>query len=170
MATPEFIRTLREKVGTSVLQVPTAAVFTIDSSNRVLAVRNHGRSEWTIPGGIVEPYEVPSDAAVREAWEETGIYVNLERVLGIYGGVDCTTTYSNGDQVSWVVTIFVARPVGGTLRPDNEETEEARYFTRTELETLPCTPLFRKALEAEKTGALQTFFQPPIWKPDADLP
>lgn len=169
MSTPDFIRALREKVGTSVLQVPTAAVFTVDGSNRVLAVRNHGRSQWTIPGGIVEPYEVPSDAAVREAWEETGIYVSLERVLGIYGGVDCGTTYPNGDQISWVVTIFVACPIRGILRPDDEETEEARYFTRSELETLPCTPLFRMALEAEKTGAFQTFFRPSLWKRNTDL-
>ena len=168
MSTPAFIRALRKKVGTSMLQVPTVATLTVDASNRILLVRNRGMSEWTTPGGIVEPYELPSDAAVRETWEESGVYVSLERVLGIFGGVECARTYPNGDQISWVVTVFAARPVHGTPRPDNEETEEARYFSRSELETLPCRPHLRMVLEAEGTGTSQTVFRPSLWEPNAD--
>ena len=124
-------------------------------------------SEWTTPGGVIEPYETPSDAAVLETWEETGLHVSLERVLGVFGGIHCGSTYPNGDQVSWVAIVFMARPVGGMPRPDNDETKEARYFSRSELETLPCTPHLRVSLEAERMGALQAVFQPARWKPNS---
>ena len=150
------------------LQVPTVAVLTVDESNRVLLVRNRGMHEWTTPGGIVEPYELPSDAAVRETWEETGVYVSLERVLGIFGGAHCVRTYPNGDQISWVGTAFLARPVHGIPRPDNEETEEARFFVRSELETLPCRAHLRWILEADGKGTSQTVFQPSLWKPSTE--
>lgn len=34
---------------------------------------------WVLPGGAIEPEEVPADAALREAWEETALHVRLER-------------------------------------------------------------------------------------------
>ena len=35
--------------------------------------------------GMIEPYETPSDAAVREMWEETALYVQLTHVIGVFG-------------------------------------------------------------------------------------
>ena len=167
MPTPEFVQALRNKIGSSLLHVPAVSVLTVDESNRVLLVRNRAMSEWTTPGGIVEPYETPADAAVRETWEETGVHVSLERILGVFGGANCASTYPNGDQVSWVAITFMGHPVRGLPRPDNVETKEARYFTRAELKTLPCTPHLRMTLDAESMGTSQAVFQPSLWEPDA---
>jgi len=70
-----YIQDLRAKIGTTVLEIPTVSIVTLDERNRVLLVRHIEGNNWTTPGGMIEPYETPADAAVREMWEETGLYV-----------------------------------------------------------------------------------------------
>ena len=84
----------------------------------MLLVRHVEGDLWTTPGGMIEPEETPANAAVREAWEETGLVVELVRIVGVFGGERCTSTYANGDRIAWVSTVFEARVIGGTLRPD----------------------------------------------------
>src|ERR1700754_3693874 len=111
MPMSEYVRELRAKIGTTVLEVPSVSILTFDDRQRVLLVRHVEGNDWTTPGGMVEPYETPADAAVREMWEETGLYVALTHVVGVIGGAMCSSTYSNGDKVSWVSTVFAATPV-----------------------------------------------------------
>ena len=56
-------------------------------------VRHVEGNDWTTPGGMIEPYETPSNAAVREMWEETGLYVELTHVIGVFGGEILSSTY-----------------------------------------------------------------------------
>src|SRR5438874_12135388 len=133
MPMSDYIRALRQKIGTTVLEVPTVSILTFDDRKRVLLVRHAEGDDWTTPGGMIEPYETPSNAAVREMWEETGLHVALTHIVGVFGGEVCASTYSNGDKVSWVSTIFAAERLGGTLLPDGGETWEVRYFGRAEL-------------------------------------
>jgi phosphatase NudJ len=60
------------------------ALVVVRQADRFLLVqeRKYGQS-WTIPGGRVEPGETLTDAAVREALEETGIHVRLDGVVRI---------------------------------------------------------------------------------------
>ena len=165
MPMSDYIRRLRALVGTTVLELPTASVLVFDDDDRVLLVRHVEGNNWTTPGGMIEPYETPADAAVRETWEETGLFVELTRIVGVFGGPPCTATYANGDQVSFVSTVFAARPLRGTLKPDGEETLEARYWSRDEIGRLPCKPhvnLFVAAASA-RDGMAQ--FQPSAWQP-----
>jgi 8-oxo-dGTP pyrophosphatase MutT (NUDIX family) len=76
-----YVRALREKIGTTVLEVPSVSVFVFDDADRVLLVRHVNGEHWTTPGGMVEPYETPANAAVREVWEETGLFVNLTHII-----------------------------------------------------------------------------------------
>jgi ADP-ribose pyrophosphatase YjhB (NUDIX family) len=165
MPMSEYVRGLREKIGTTVLEVPTVAVITIDAGERVLLVRHVEGNEWTTPGGMIEPYELPADAAVREMWEETGIHVALTHVVGVFGGTLCSGTYANGDKIAWVSTVFGAAPIRGTLKPDGEETLEARYFSRTETRSLRCKPHVQLVLEAAYSREQKAHFQQATWEP-----
>ena len=165
MPMSDYIRGLRALIGSVVLEVPTVAVLTFDDNNRVLLVRHVEGNDWTTPGGMIEPYETPSNAAVREMWEETGLHVELTRVIGVFGGGLCASTYSNGDKVSWVSTVFAGRPVQGVLRPDGEETLEARYFAHTETRDIRCKPHVQLFLEAAYSLQQKAQFQQPTWKP-----
>jgi ADP-ribose pyrophosphatase YjhB (NUDIX family) len=165
MPMSDYMRELRAKVGTTVVEIPTVSVLTFDDQRRVLLVRHAEGNDWTTPGGMIEPYETPSNAAVREMWEETGLYVALTHIVGVFGGELCASTYSNGDKVSWVSTVFAADPVGGTMKPDGEETLEVRYFERTELNTVRCKPHIRLFLDAGYSPQRRAHFQPPTWLP-----
>ena len=103
MPMSDYIRNLRAMIGTTVLEVPTVSVLVEDAQNRVLLVRHVEGNDWTTPGGMMEPYETPADAAVREMWEETGLFVTLTGIVGVFGGPLCSSTY--GNDVGWSGTV-----------------------------------------------------------------
>ena len=165
MPIPEFIRKLRRKIGNDLLVLPTVTVLVFDACDRALLVRDADNGLWTTLGGIIEPYETPSDAALREAFEEAGVIVELQRLVGVFGGRDCTTTYANGDRLSWVSTVFEAAIVSGEPAPDNEEVTEVRFFCKSELRDIQCTPHVSEYLEVAWRREQSGYFQPADWKP-----
>ena len=167
MPMSDYIRNLRALIGTTVLETPTVSVLVFDANDRVLLVRHAEGNEWTTPGGMIEPYETPADAAVRETWEETGLVVTLTRIVGVFGGELCSSTYGNGDQVAWVSTVFRGEIVSGTPRPDNEETLEVRYFARPDLDGVKCKPHARLFVDAGYASSPVAQFQAPTWRPPA---
>jgi 8-oxo-dGTP pyrophosphatase MutT (NUDIX family) len=165
MPMSDHMRRLRAMVGTTVLEVPTVSVLVFDEQQRVLLVRHAEGNDWTTPGGMIEPYETPSDAAVRETWEETGLHVALTRILGVFGGELCASHYANGDRIAWVSTVFEGERIGGTPQPDGDETLEVRYVARADVDALPCKPHVRLFLDAGYAAGSDAKFQPPTWKP-----
>ena len=113
-----YIQQLRARVGHERLLLPSVSVHLFDADGRLLLVRQRDGDVWSTPGGLIEPDEHPADAAVREAWEETGLLVRPERLLGVYGGPECLVRYANGDEVQYVLTARGAVVIGGTPRPD----------------------------------------------------
>lgn len=165
MPVPEFIKSLRSKVGHALLQVPTVAVLVRDDAGRLLLVQDGDTGLWTCPGGLIEPFEQPADAAVRETWEEAGLHVELTALVGVFGGELCQTHYRNGDKVAWVATVFAARIIGGTAKADGDETTAIRYCTADDLATLPVKPWVKLFIDAAETAG-SGYFQPASWQPD----
>ena len=91
-------------------------------------LRRSDDGEWSLPAGAVEPGESPAAAVVREVGEETGLVVEPERVLGVFGGEGFRHTYPNGDVVEYTVVVFACRPVGGRLEPRDGEALGFGYF------------------------------------------
>lgn len=107
----------------SFLRVGTScAVF--DDEQRILLSRRGDMDVWNLPTGRLDAGEVLADAAAREAREETGVIVNIERPVGLY--------YFQATQRLNV--LYTAFPVGGELVHRTEETTENLYF---HLDTLP---------------------------------
>ena len=129
---------------------PKLAVGTIitDPENRVVLVRRAiepGYGKWVFPGGYVDRGEEVRAAAVREAREETGLDVRLDRLINIY---------SYAGRVP-VIVVYAATMLGGCLDCD-EEGLEARFFAPQQI---PWGELaFRSTKEAlrEFLGIIQT--------------
>jgi len=133
---------------------PKLAVGTIIATpdDRIVLVRraiDPGYGKWVFPGGYVDRGEEVQAAAVREAREETGLEVRLERLINIY-------SYTGRVPV---IVVYSATMMGGCLGCDDEGLE-ARFF---EPETIPWEELaFRSTREA-----LQEFLgltrSSPLW-------
>lgn len=136
MPASEYVLSLRERIGTDLLLLPTVAVLARDEVGRLLLVRHVESGKWATVGGAIEPDESPVDAAVREAQEEAGVTVAIGRLLTALGGPQYRLTYPNGDQCSVVSRVYEATVTGGEPRPDNDETSEVRWFDLDELESL----------------------------------
>src|SRR3990172_9015066 len=101
---------------------PKLAVGTIisDEHSRVVLVKRAiepGYGKWVFPGGYVDRGEEVQAAAVREAREETGLEVRLDRLINIYSYTGRTP----------VIVVYSATLLGGCLGCDDEWLE-ARFF------------------------------------------
>ena len=50
----------------------------------LLVKHGYGELNWQIPGGLGEPSESARDTALREAREEAGVTLVIERLTGVY--------------------------------------------------------------------------------------
>ena len=87
----------------------------------VLLIRHRsGKRPWALPGGGVERNERLTEAAWREAHEETGAPIRVERLLGVYDRF--------GDRISNYVAVFICTALGEPRPPRSLEIAEARFF------------------------------------------
>ena len=160
-----YIRRLRAHVGPMRLLLPSVSVHLFDPAGRLLLVRQREGDIWSTPGGLIEPDERPADAAVREVFEETGLLIRPERVLGVYGGPECVVRYPNGDEVQYVITAIGGTATGGAPRPDLDETVAVAYWSEAEAAALPLAPWLRALLPVVYAGPAGAGFVPAMWAP-----
>lgn len=147
MGISPFVARLRQLVGNDLLVLPAVAVLPWDDHERVLLVRQSDSGLWATIGGAVEPDESPHAGAVREAAEEAGVVISLERIRAVLGGPEFRNHYPNGDQTSYVTIVFDARVLSGTPRPDGDETLDVEWFSTSQLVDAQLHPFARSLLQ-----------------------
>jgi ADP-ribose pyrophosphatase YjhB (NUDIX family) len=107
---------------------PSVAAIITNGDGHVLLQRRSDNGLWGLPGGSVEIGESVSAAIVREVKEETGLVVEVERLVGVYSDPSFQVfRYTDGNVVHYINTLMTCRIVGGTLETC-EESLELRYF------------------------------------------
>lgn len=73
---------------------------------------------WSLPSGFMEYGESPEETARRETFEETGLRVRVERLIGAYPGHD-------DPRVRVVLLVYLGKAVGGRERAGDDAAELA---------------------------------------------
>ncbi len=101
----------------------------------LLLVRRSDDGAWSPVCGIVDPGEDPHVAAIREANEEAGVQIAVERLAWL--NVTEPVVYANGDVTQYIDHTFRCRWLAGTPVPSDGEATEARFFPVDELPSMP---------------------------------
>ena len=79
---PPWLQVILSRLIRPLFQVVSAAIIFDDRQRIFLVKLTYQRFHpWGLPGGGLEYGESASDAAIREVWEETGLIVEVEKLL-----------------------------------------------------------------------------------------
>ena len=106
-----------------------ACAVIINCQQEVLLEKRADNGYWGLPGGSVDPGESVSEALVREVFEETGLTVEIIKLVGIYSDPReySIMTYPDGSIIHYVSITFYCKPVTGTITCSSESLD-IQYF------------------------------------------
>ncbi|MFE4711940.1 NUDIX domain-containing protein [Paenibacillus sp. NPDC056722] len=157
MPMSEYYRGLREKIGPELLLIPSVAAVIRNEEDEILFIRKPGETLWGLPAGTIEPGEKPSRSIRREVYEETGLMVNPNRMIGVFGGEKFRFEYNNGHQVEYLAMVFECSMINRTLVGLDGEAEELKFFKEEELPELAIP--YPKEIFAKNSSSLKPIFE-----------
>lgn len=127
----------------------TSTVYIVENE-QVLLIYHKKLGKWLPPGGHLHQDELPHEGAIREAFEETGLRIEIFMQENIWmerwNACSIPRPYlclleeipSFGDQPSHqhIDMIYVAKPVDGTLTHNHEETHAVKWFNLEQVRAL----------------------------------
>ena len=99
-----------------------------DDEGRILLVQRADSGYWLYPTGWADIGYSPSEVAVKEVREETGIACEPERVVAVLDGMRMGFT-----RIPLYSIVFLCRAVGGDLEAHPLETSAVGWFAEDEL-------------------------------------
>ncbi|CAB4703285.1 MAG: NUDIX domain-containing protein [Actinobacteria bacterium] len=145
MPIPEFVVELRKHVGTALLWMPGVTAVVVRDGH-VLLVRRADNGEWAPITGILDPGEEPAVAAAREALEEAGVVIRVDRLASISSGIE--VTHPNGDRAVYLDHTFACSWVSGEAYVADDESVDVRWWP------LAALPAMRDGLRQRIDDAL----------------
>ena len=129
MPIPAFIVEIRKLIGNHEMWLPgITAVVTRGSGDtrEILLVQRADNGHWTPITGIPDPGEEPGVAAAREALEETGVVVSVDRLAStsVYPDV----VHANGDRASYLDLTFACTYLSGDAHVADDESRDVRWY------------------------------------------
>ena len=120
----------QERNGYQTPKVDIRAVI-FNESGEILMVKEKVDGCWSLPGGWADVGYTPSEVAVKEVREETGLEVKTIRILAV---ID-KRNHLHPPEGWYVYKIFIlCEKIGGKILTDTTETSDIQYYS---LETLP---------------------------------
>jgi len=163
-----YVKWLRSQVGNQLIYLVYTTTLVFDDQGRILVQRRYDFDWLGLPGGALEFGETLRDCAKRETREETGLNVEIERLVGVFSHPDYNLLYPNGDQVQQWSVCFVGKPKSGALQADGGETLKVEWMAVED--ALPQFPaayqaMVQAALSSSRTAVLEPVYSQPELKP-----
>ncbi len=102
--------------------------------------------------------ESVEETCIREVLEETGLDVQVTRLVGVYTSPDIMVEYADGNRIQLVAFSFEAVIVGGELGLSDETTEYG-YFAVIELDTIDLMEHHRQRIQDATENRAAAFFR-----------
>lgn len=134
--------------------------FVMNEKQQILMVQEITDQCWSLPGGWADIGYSPKEIAEKEVWEETGLTVKAERLLGLYD--KDKHPFKNVSRFYTYKAMILCRPLTNELKTSNE-TINVRYFTMDEIRELPLSterillPMVEEAYEQVTTQTFQVY-------------
>ena len=139
-----------------VLRVGCSATIFHPDKKRVLLTRRSDNGVWCLPGGGMDSGESAAEACAREVLEETGLVVNVGRLIGVYTSPDLLVEYADGNRIQPVALNFAAEPIGGELGI-SDETTDVGYFSMEDMKSMDVWEHHIERISDAMAGAESTF-------------
>lgn len=110
---PNYISWIRQRVGPELIFLNFAGGIVCNEHDEVLLQRRGDSDAWGFPGGAMELGESAEETAIREIYEETGLVVKIEHLIGVY--TKYSHHYSGGDKAQTITFFFNANLSEGNL-------------------------------------------------------
>lgn len=108
-----------------------AAAVLVEVDHRVLLTRRINepyQGLWSLPAGFIDALEAPTQAAIRECLEETGLEVRITGLIDVVAGRE----HPRGADF---VIVYRAEMIGGQLTA-GDDADQAEFFPYNELPPL----------------------------------
>ena len=106
----------------------------------------------------MEPGESISETCLREVLEETGLEVEVLRIIGVYSNRDLLVEYPDGNKFQIVVVSFEVEAKGGELRLSNETTDYG-YFSWQEIQNMDLLGHHKDRIADALSGRVDAYIQ-----------
>ena len=134
--------------------------------DQVLLVRRADNGHWTPITGIPDPGEEPAVAAAREALEETGVRIRVDRLAatGVHGEI----VHANGDRATYLDLTFACTWLEGEAHVADDESSDVRWWPLAALP--PMSDIMTARIEAATSGETAARFVAPAGADDEEPP
>ena len=148
-----------DRIGKGGTLRPGASALIFDkTTGNILLTRREDNAKWCLPGGGMDPGESAAEACIREVFEETGLEVEVKKLVGIYTSPDILVEYEDGNKIQPVAFSFEVEVTGGTLGL-SDETTEVGYFTIEEMENMDMMEHHVQRIYDALEGSPEAIFQ-----------
>ncbi len=118
--------------------IPVTATLVPFNEGIVLVQRKYPPfvDDWCLPGGFIEAHEVPEHSAIREVEEETGLKVEIERMID---------AQAPGRGINVIILFYLAKTASGVLQA-GDDASDVQVFTQKTLPKNIAFPLHRQMI------------------------